>query len=67
MAIVDGALTGDEMAQIGFHGVGGDWHSTPTECFLALLDKLEAHRDELWITDPVSLHQYAAQRNAAAP
>jgi hypothetical protein len=58
LAIVDGALATGEAAQIGFHGVGGDWHSTPLECFGALLDKLEAHRDELWITNPVSLYQF---------
>ena len=59
IAIVDDVLARGEMTQIGFHGVGGDWHSTPAECFLALLDKLEAHRDELWICDPVALHQHS--------
>jgi hypothetical protein len=57
IAAVDNALETGETTQFGFHGVGGDWHSTPLECFLALLGKLEAHRDELWITDPVSLKQ----------
>jgi peptidoglycan/xylan/chitin deacetylase (PgdA/CDA1 family) len=60
IALVDDALATGNTVQIGFHGVGGDWHSTPAACFLALLDKLDLHRDELWITDPVSLSQATA-------
>ena len=61
LALVDAVLGTGNMVQIGFHGVGGDWHNTPTECFLALLDKLDLHRDQLWITDPVSLSQSTAR------
>ncbi|XHR28709.1 MAG: polysaccharide deacetylase family protein [Chthoniobacteraceae bacterium] len=66
LALVDAALATGEMGHHDFHGVGGDWHSTPLEIFLALLDKLEANRDRLWITDPVSWHQYATEREGAA-
>jgi peptidoglycan/xylan/chitin deacetylase (PgdA/CDA1 family) len=58
IAAVDDVLEKGDITQIGFHGVGGDWHSTPRESFLALLDKLEKHRDALWICDPVTLHQH---------
>lgn len=48
-----------------FHGVGGDWLSQPTEDFVAVLDRLVAVRERLWVTDPISLHQYETERQAA--
>jgi len=63
--VVDLALSRGDMGHLDFHGVGGDWHITPMEWFTALLDKLEAERDRLWITDPVSWHKYATERKAA--
>lgn len=65
LKVVDTALARGEMGHLDFHGVGGDWHVTPMDWFLALLDKLDAHRDRLWITDPVSWHRYEAERKAA--
>lgn len=65
LALVDAALASGGMGHHDFHGVGGDWHVTPLEVYNALLDKLEANRDKLWITDPVSWHQYAAERDGA--
>jgi len=62
LALVDAALETGEMGHHDFHGVGGDWHATPLDIFNALLDKLEANRDKLWITDPISWHQYATER-----
>jgi hypothetical protein len=65
IAVVDAALTKGEMGHLDFHGVGGDWLVTPSEWFTALLDKLEASRDQLWITDTVSWHQYVTERQSA--
>ena len=65
LALVDAALGKGDMEYFVFHGVGGDWHSTPMEWFTALLDKLAASRDQLWITDPVSWHQYVTERKSA--
>lgn len=62
---VDGAIAAGEMRHLAFHGVAGDWHSAPLDYFQALLDKLEAHRDELWLTDPLSFHQYDVERRTA--
>ena len=62
LALVDTALTKGEMEYNVFHGVGGDWLVTPLEVFTALLDKLEANKDQLWVTDAISWHQYAAER-----
>jgi len=64
LALVDAALRKQDMDYIVFHGVGGDWLSTPMELFTALLDKLDATRDQLWITDPVSWHQYVTERKS---
>ncbi|GAT32871.1 peptidoglycan/xylan/chitin deacetylase, PgdA/CDA1 family [Terrimicrobium sacchariphilum] len=65
LSLVDTALASGGMEYYVFHGVGGDWHSTPWEWFIALLDKLEAHRGDYWITDPVSWHQYETERDAS--
>ena len=65
LALVDHALATGEMEYNVSHGVGGDWLITPVEVFTALLDKLEANKDQLWITDPISWHQYATERKGA--
>ena len=65
LALVDTALAKGEMEYNVFHGVGGDWLVTPTEVFTALLDKLEARKDDVWVTDAISWHQYAAERKSA--
>lgn len=62
---VDGAIAAGEMRHLAFHGVGGDWHSAPINYFLALLDKLEACADQLWVTDPLSYHKYDTERRTA--
>ena len=66
LKVVDLALARGEMGHLDFHGVGGDWHVTSMDWFLALLDKLEANRELLWITDPISWHKYLTERKAAA-
>jgi len=65
LALVDTALSKQDMDYIVFHGVGGDWHSTPLEWYTALLDKLDASKDQIWVTDPVSWHQYVTERKSA--
>ncbi|NLB69538.1 MAG: polysaccharide deacetylase family protein [Lentisphaerae bacterium] len=65
LKLVDTAIEKGEMRHIDFHGVGADWHVTPTDIYIDLLDKLEANRDIVWITDPVSYHQYLTERNAS--
>ena len=62
LKVVDQALARGEAGHLDFHGVGGDWLSTPMDVFTALLDKLEACRDRLWITDHISCH--STPRNA---
>jgi hypothetical protein len=65
VGVVDAALAKGEMGHLDFHGVGGDWLATPLDWFAALLEKLEASRDQLWITDVVSWHQYVTERKSA--
>jgi hypothetical protein len=65
VAAVDAAIAKGEMGHLDFHGVGEDWLVTPVDWFIALLDKLESVRDELWITDVVSWHQYLTERDSA--
>ncbi len=65
LALVDKALAEGEMGHHDCHGVGGDWLVTPMDVFTALLDKLEANRERIWITDPVSWHKYHTEREGA--
>ena len=65
LKVVDTAITKGEMGHLDFHGVGGDWLVTPMDQFIALLDKLESCRDQLWVTEPVSLHKYTTERKSA--
>lgn len=65
VAVVDQALAKGEMGYHVFHGVGGDWLATPMGWFVPLLDKLEQHRDELWITDMASWIKYSKERETA--
>ena len=65
IAAVDKAIAKGEMGHLDFHGVGGDWLVTPMEWFTALLDKLEASRDQLWITDTASYQKYLTERQSA--
>ncbi len=62
---IDTAISKGELGHLDMHGVGGDWLTTPVEWFTAILDKLEASRDQLWITDVVSWHQYVKERTAS--
>jgi len=65
LRLADQALEGGGVEQILFHGVGGDWLSLPLPEFLVLLDGLDARKDRLWVTDPVSAHQYETERAGA--
>ena len=63
--LVDKALAKGAMGHLDFHGVGGDWLAATMPDFLTLLDKLVACRDRVWVTDPVSIHQYETERDGA--
>lgn len=62
---IDKAMAGGRMEYVIFHGVGGDWISFDWGQFTALLDGLEARRETLWVTDPVSVHKYETERGTA--
>jgi hypothetical protein len=65
-ALVDSAVTAGDMKTLVFHGVGGDWLIAPLDYFSAMLDKLDANREQLWLTDPLSWHQYLTERQTAS-
>src|SRR5207245_1619212 len=65
VAVADKAIANGSVEYIVFHGVGAEWITTPVETFIALLDGLVARRDQLWITDHISAHQYATERDSA--
>ena len=65
LKLIDDAIAEGEMGHLDFHGVGGDWLITPMDIFIAVLDKLEENKNQLWITDPVSYHNYLMERNSS--
>ena len=64
-AVVDRALANRNMDYVTFHGIGGDWLKVSMDDFIQLLDAVVAKRDQLWVTDPVSVHKYETERNQA--
>lgn len=64
LGLVDTALATGGMEHHDFHGVEEDWHTTPMEWYVTLLDKLVLNRDRIWVTDPISWHQYVVEREA---
>ena len=65
-ALVDTTIASGEMAQLGFHGVGGDWHSVAMGYFVPLLERLRANLDRLWVTDHISYAKYREKRESAS-
>ena len=64
--LVDSAILKGDMKSLVFHGVGGDWLITPLDYFAAVLDKLDANKDQLWLTTSLSWHQYMTERKTAS-
>jgi peptidoglycan/xylan/chitin deacetylase (PgdA/CDA1 family) len=62
---VDQTIKNGDVGHLDFHGVGGDWLVTPVDFFQAVLDKLDASREVLWVSDTASVLKYAAERKAA--
>lgn len=65
VATIDKALAGGEMGHLDMHGVGGDWLVTPVEWFTAILDKLDAEKENIWVADVVHYIQYRKERESA--
>jgi len=65
VATIDKALQKEEMGHLDMHGVGGDWLVTPLDWFTAILDKLEAEKENIWVADVVHYVQYKKERASA--
>lgn len=65
IAVIDTALSKGAMGHLDFHGVGGDWLSTPLDWFDEILDALEKRSEQLWVTDMISYHQYEKERDTS--
>ena len=63
--LVDQAIAKEDMGHLDSHGVGGDWLTIPLDVFKALLDKLDANRAEVWVTDHITYHKYLTERASA--
>ena len=63
--LVDAAIKKGDMGHLDFHGVGGDWLAATMDFFNATLDKLEAERPNLWLTDHISAYKYQSERKTA--
>lgn len=65
VGLVDKAIAKGDMGHLDFHGVGGDWLVTPTDMFTALLNKLAACSNQVWVTDHITYHKYLTERDSA--
>ncbi|MBI1367892.1 MAG: polysaccharide deacetylase family protein [Planctomycetes bacterium] len=65
LAHVDKAIQSGAMECIVFHGVGGDWITTPLDVFTGFLDGLATRRQKVWLTRHIPAHQYATERDSA--
>lgn len=65
MGLVDKAVKTGGMEAVIFHGVGGDWITTPLPVFTEFIDELAKRRDQVWITGHIKAHQYATERDGA--
>lgn len=65
IARVEKALESGKPDAVAFHGVGAEWLNIDVPAFLALLDFVDAQRERLWLTDPISIHKYETERDAA--
>jgi len=64
---VDTAIAEGSWHFIGCHGVGpdGEWLTTETEPFLALLDYLVEKQDLVWVGTHTEVHKYILERESA--
>ena len=62
--IVKRAASNGTMANITFHGVGGDYLSVSKEAHAELLAYLAKHRDVYWTDTFINIMQYVIARNA---
>jgi hypothetical protein len=62
---IDQGIKKGEIGHLDFHGVGGDWLVTPIDFFHAILDKLDASKEALWVSDTATIMKYAALRKAS--
>ncbi|WP_229490375.1 polysaccharide deacetylase family protein [Pseudoduganella namucuonensis] len=63
IAIVREAAAKGTMANITFHGVGGDYSSVSTEAHEELLKHLAAHKDVYWVDTFVNQMRYVKQQS----
>ncbi len=66
LKVVEKALAAGGRECVIFHGVGGEWISTPMPTFVAFINGLMEKRDQLWISDHISVHKYETERSSAS-
>lgn len=64
-AYFDNAIRKGDTNHLDFHGVGGDWLKVDLDFFHAMLDKIEANNELMWISDAATIQKYAAERVGA--
>jgi len=62
LALADKAISNGGVEYIIFHGVGGDWISFDLGQFQVLMNGLDERKEQLWIADPISVHQYEKEK-----
>lgn len=55
---IDAIIAAGEVGHLDFHGVGGDWLDPGLDYFEAVLKKLDARRDDLWLAPFTEIHAW---------
>jgi hypothetical protein len=65
LAIVDKTIASGGADCVAFHGVGGEWLSVTLPLFVTFINGLNEKKEQLWITDHISIHKYETERASA--
>ena len=65
IALVEQAARAGTMANITFHGIGGDYLTVSAQAHQELLDHLAAHRDIYWTGTFIDIMKYVRSQRAA--
>lgn len=58
LAYIDRVIAEGGVGHLDFHGIGGDWLDPGVDYLTAVLKKLDANRERLWLTDLATLRAY---------
>jgi hypothetical protein len=65
LAVADKSIANGSAGCVAFHGVGGEWLSVTLPMFVTFINGLNEKKEQLWISDHISIHKYETERTTA--